>query len=134
MQPGAIRYLSIGSFILLWLVVALVNERLKFINPVLFPSPIDIAEAGFELRGYLLTDVSISLFRSLIGFSIAAVAGVFLGCLCASFRTAGAIIDPILDLIRPIPPLAFLPIFIIWFGLGELSKILMIAFSSFFFI
>jgi ABC-type nitrate/sulfonate/bicarbonate transport system permease component len=42
------------------------------------------------------------------------------------------LVDPIVDLFRPIPPLAFLPIFIIWFGLGELSKVLMIAFSSFF--
>jgi len=134
MQPGVIRYLSIGGFICLWLVVALINERMQFISPALFPSPIDIAYAGYELRSYLLSDVAISLFRSLFGFLIAAVAGVFLGCLCASFRTVGAVIDPILDLIRPIPPLAFLPIFIIWFGLGELSKVLMIAFSSFFII
>jgi ABC-type nitrate/sulfonate/bicarbonate transport system permease component len=42
------------------------------------------------------------------------------------------VIDPILELLRPIPPLAFLPMFIIWFGLGELSKVLMIAFSAFF--
>jgi ABC-type nitrate/sulfonate/bicarbonate transport system permease component len=134
MNPAVLRYLSIVGFLVLWLIAALINERVQFMNPVLFPSPIEIVEAGYELRGYLLTDVGISLFRAMLGFLIAAGAGVFLGCLCASFHTVGAVIDPILDLVRPIPPLAFLPIFIIWFGLGELSKVLMIAFSSFFII
>jgi ABC-type nitrate/sulfonate/bicarbonate transport system permease component len=134
MPRYALRYVSIGGFVVLWLVAALINERVEFTNPALFPSPIDIAIAGYELRGYLLADVGISLFRSLLGFLIAAASGVFLGCVCASFQTVGGVIDPILDLIRPIPPLAFLPIFIIWFGLGELSKVLMIAFSAFFII
>jgi len=72
--------------------------------------------------------------RAFLGFLIAAILGVLLGCLTGSSRLAENIIDPVLEVLRPIPPLAFLPIFIIWFGLGETSKVLMIAYSAFFII
>jgi ABC-type nitrate/sulfonate/bicarbonate transport system permease component len=70
--------------------------------------------------------------RVVEGFAIATILGVPLGCLSAMSWLAENIVDPVLEVLRPIPPLAFLPIFIIWFGLGELSKVLMIAFASFF--
>ena len=54
----------------------------------------------------------------MVEVAIAAVLGVLIGCLTGSSRLARDIVDPLLELLRPIPPLAFLPIFIIWFGLG----------------
>jgi len=86
------------------------------------------------MRSLVPGDVAISLLRAFLGFLIAAILGVLLGCLTGSSRLAENIIDPVLEVLRPIPPLAFLPIFIIWFGLGETSKVLMIAYSAFFII
>lgn len=132
MKSRLIRYASLGGALLLWIVFGFVNAEFKFINPVMIPSPKDVALAGWELRELLPKDIGVSLLRAGEGFAIAALLGVLSGCLTGSSRLARDIIDPILELLRPIPPLAFLPIFIIWFGLGELSKVLMIAFSAFF--
>jgi ABC-type nitrate/sulfonate/bicarbonate transport system permease component len=127
-----IRYGSIAGAVAFWFAFGLVNAQLKLVNPAMIPTPVDVVEAGWELRNVVPMDIAISLLRALEGFAIAGVLGVMLGCLCGSSRLAEDVIDPILELVRPIPPLAFLPIFIIWFGLGELSKVLMIAFSAFF--
>jgi ABC-type nitrate/sulfonate/bicarbonate transport system permease component len=127
-----IRYASIATALLLWFAFGFVNAKLKLINPVMIPTPKDVALAFWGLRDVIPADIAISLLRAAEGFAIAAVLGVLIGCLTGSSRLASDIIDPLLELLRPIPPLAFLPIFIIWFGLGELSKVLMIAFSAFF--
>ncbi|OJU01423.1 MAG: hypothetical protein BGN87_23545 [Rhizobiales bacterium 65-79] len=107
---------------------------MKFFPPAMIPSPPEVIEAGWGIRDKVPSDVLISLIRVFEGFVIAAVLGIFLGCLSGTSRVAENLIDPVLEILRPIPPLAFLPIFIIWFGLGELSKVLMIAFASFFII
>lgn len=132
MSSRTVRYCSIAGAVLLWYLFGLVNGEFKFINPAMIPSPKDVALAFWDLRQVIPADIGISLLRAGEGFALAAVLGVLIGCLTGSSRIARDIIDPILELLRPIPPLAFLPVFIIWFGLGELSKVLMIAFSAFF--
>ncbi len=56
---------------------------------------------------------------SLAGFAIAAVLGVGLGLACGWFRAVRLIVRPLVEILRPIPPLAWIPIAIVWFGLGE---------------
>ncbi len=132
MNNRLLRYVSIAGALLLWVAFGYVNAELKFINPVMIPTPTEVLQAGWDLRNVIPNDIAISLLRAGEGFAIAAVLGVLTGCLTGSNNVAANVIDPILELLRPIPPLAFLPMFIIWFGLGELSKVLMIAFSAFF--
>lgn len=132
MPSRFIRMASIAGAVLLWVIFGYVNAHYKFINPVMIPSPTDVVLAFWDLRDVIPKDIGISLLRAGQGFALAAFFGVLTGCLTGSSRLARDIIDPILELLRPIPPLAFLPMFIIWFGLGELSKVLMIAFSAFF--
>jgi ABC-type nitrate/sulfonate/bicarbonate transport system permease component len=134
MSSFAIRSMALLGALLLWWGFALANQAMRWVPPTMIPTPDEILVAGWEIRDVIPMDIAISLLRSLWGFLIAAVAGVLLGCLSGSSRLAENIIDPILEVLRPIPPLAFLPIFIIWFGLGELSKVLMIAFAAFFII
>ena len=117
MSSRVIRYASIAGAFVLWALFGTLNAELKIINPVMIPSPKDVALAAWELRDVIPKDIGISLLRAGEGFLIAAISGVLLGCLTGSSRLARDIIDPILELLRPIPPLAFLPIFIIWFGL-----------------
>lgn len=131
MSAISIRSLALFGALLAWWAFALINQSARWVPPAMIPTPDEILMAGWELRGNVPTDIAISLLRSVWGFLIAAVFGVLLGCLSGSSRLAENIIDPILEVLRPIPPLAFLPIFIIWFGLGELSKVLMIAFAAF---
>jgi ABC-type nitrate/sulfonate/bicarbonate transport system permease component len=132
MSRRTIRAASLLAALALWWIFALVNQAAGWVPAALIPTPPQILMAGWELRHVIPGDVAISLFRAVQGFTIAAVCGVLLGCLSGTSQLAENIIDPILEVLRPIPPLAFLPMFIIWFGLGELSKVLMIAFASFF--
>jgi ABC-type nitrate/sulfonate/bicarbonate transport system permease component len=78
--------------------------------------------AGEPLWGHAL----VSLARILTGFCIGTVAGIVIGAAMASVRIVKDLIDPIIEVTRPLPPLAFIPLFIVWFGVGEMSKVLLI--------
>ena len=81
-------------------------------------------------KGYLNKtmgqDVIYSVVRVAVGFVGAVVLGVPIGLLMAQSKLVHRIIDPFLQLGRPVPPLAYIPLFVVWFGLGELPKILLI--------
>jgi ABC-type nitrate/sulfonate/bicarbonate transport system permease component len=67
-------------------------------------------------------DLYISLRRILIGFIIGVIVGVAVGAAMSGWRFARHLIDPVIEVIRPLPPLAFIPLFIVWLGIGELPK------------
>ena len=67
-------------------------------------------------------DLYISLRRILIGFIIGVTIGVAVGAVMSAWRFARHLIDPVIEVIRPLPPLAFIPLFIVWLGIGELPK------------
>jgi NitT/TauT family transport system permease protein/taurine transport system permease protein len=72
-------------------------------------------------------DLYISLRRILIGFVIGVTIGVALGAAMSAWRFARHLVDPVIEVIRPLPPLAFIPLFIIWLGIGELPKEVLIT-------
>ena len=65
--------------------------------------------------------------RIMLGFAIGAAAGIALGAAMSASRVARHLVDPIIEVLRPLPPLAFIPLFIIWFGIGELPKDVLIV-------
>jgi ABC-type nitrate/sulfonate/bicarbonate transport system permease component len=70
--------------------------------------------------------------RVIQGFGIAAVAGVVVGLAVGTWKPLEKLVEPMIELLRPIPPLAFLPMMVLWFGIGEMSKIAFIAYAAFF--
>ena len=72
-------------------------------------------------------DLYISLRRILIGFLIGVTIGVAVGAAMAAWRFGRHLIDPVIEVIRPLPPLAFIPLFIVWLGIGELPKEVLIV-------
>lgn len=86
--------------------------------------------AGTPLYQHFL----ISLYRTLSGFLIGAAIGVPVGLLMGMNKAVFFIFNPLLTLLRPIPTIAFIPLVILWFGIGEISKITVIAVSAFLFI
>ncbi len=72
-------------------------------------------------------DAVVSLRRILVGFVIGVIIGVALGAAMAATRIARHLIDPVIEVLRPLPPLAFIPLFIIWFGIGEMPKEVLIV-------
>jgi len=84
------------------------------------------------LSGTLPVQLGLTLWRALAGFALAGVLGVVIGVLMARNRGAAWFFDPIVSIGFPAPKIAFLPVFILWFGLFDLSKILMAAFAAIF--
>lgn len=127
---------SVGAIVVL-LLVWVAGWKLQFINPQYFPTPQTLWDAWVDLvkNGYsghpLWQHISISLFRTLVGFIIGVAIGVPVGLLAGYQRQAGAVISPIMAFIRPIPPIAFIPMSVLYFGLGEVGKIVLIVFVSF---
>lgn len=129
-----LRGTALVAVLVAWAVVTYGNARLEIVNPVLLPTPTDVGTALVEgLRdGSLPRHVGTSLVRVAEGFGIAAVLAVALGLLAAMCGPVRLMLEPVIEFIRPIPPLAFLPMFLVWFGLGEASKVAFIAYTTFF--
>jgi NitT/TauT family transport system permease protein len=112
-------------------------SRSGWIKPGYLPTPQELGLAFTDLvqNGYqgkpLYEHIGISLFRSLSGFLLGVFFGAPLGLLTGYSRRAGAIVGPIMTFVRPIPPIAFIPMSVLYFGLGEVGKIVLIFFVSF---
>jgi ABC-type nitrate/sulfonate/bicarbonate transport system permease component len=117
-----------------WAVVSYGNLAIEFMNPVLLPTPGEVATvfADTVRDGSLPEHVATSLVRVIVGFAAAALAALALGLLAAMCVPVRLLVEPIVEFLRPIPPLAFLPMFLLWFGLGEGSKVAFIGYTTFF--
>jgi ABC-type nitrate/sulfonate/bicarbonate transport system permease component len=128
------RVLALLVLVAAWAAVAYGNRVVEAMNPVLLPTPGEVvAVTVAALRdGTLLRNLLTSLARVVQGFGIAAAAALTLGTLTALCAPLRLMLEPVIEFVRPIPPLAFLPMFLVWFGLGETSKIAFIAYTTFF--
>ncbi|EPX75432.1 ABC transporter permease [Salipiger mucosus] len=100
----------------------------------ILPSPVSVAGTFFEelFSGELIVNAAVSLTRVTSAWLISALIGIPLGVLIARSRAAERLIDPIIELFRPISPLAWIPLAILWFGIGEAGKVFIIFIATFF--
>ncbi|HTP48195.1 MAG TPA: ABC transporter permease [Casimicrobiaceae bacterium] len=101
---------------------------------VIFPTPLQVVTAVVDLarEGELWTDIGASLFRVGSGFALAVAIGIPLGLWMGWKRGAFDTVNPLVQILRPISPIAWIPIAILWFGVGDLSPIFLIFLSSVF--
>lgn len=127
---GLARIGSIVALLVAWEAFA----RSGLINPWLLPPFTKvIAYLASEIwNGDYLYNVGLTTYRMLAGYGIAVIIGVPLGILMARRSGVRWFFDPLVSIGFPAPKIAFLPVFILWFGLFDLSKILMIAFNGIF--
>ena len=105
-----------------------------FIHPLTLPSPEEIVAALLDLArsGDLWRHLSASLGRLAMGWSLGTLAGLAVGLALGMFSLARSVGLPFVSALFPIPKIALLPLFIIWFGIGEPSKVATILFGVFF--
>src|SRR2546426_10278015 len=135
-QPLAVdttRWVTIATFFLGWQALAVYNAAHQVFNPVFLPSPAMVLGAGRDLlrAGVLYLHILQSAWRLLFGFSLGTVAAVLVGILVGRSRRLESIAARLFDLVGPIAPFALLPVIIIWFGVGELPKLVFIAYATF---
>ena len=122
--------LAFGSICLLWHLAA----RYSGWSAQVFPGPLKVLAAMKELiaGGTLLKHSTASLFRVTAGFYLAILFGIPLGIILGRLKTAKQFLNPIIQFLRPISPLAWIPLAMLWFGIGDKPAIFLIFLSSFF--
>lgn len=123
--------LSIAFPFLLWLVIS----NAGVVDKLFLPTPAQVLQALVELwtKEELAKDILFSLFRVGSGFFLAALVSIPLGTLMGTFPSIRAIFEPLIGLVRYMPASAFIPLLILYFGIGELPKVLLIFIGTLFF-
>ena len=124
--------LAIGLLAVLWAL----SSAFEWVDPIFWPSPgavwrkfVEISSDGY--RNFTLWEhIGWSLYRILMGFGLGCLLGIPLGFAMGLSRVVRGMFDPIVEFFRPIPPLAFIPLVIIWSGIGERSKILLLFLAA----
>lgn len=125
--------LSIGTLLWIWWAVTAAG----LIEPLFLPSPQNILARGWKLlnEGYLdatlWQHLGASLWRIGLALLFAVICAIPLGIAIGRNRLVRGLLDPLIEFYRPIPPLAYLPLIVIWCGIGELSKVLLIYLAIF---
>jgi taurine transport system permease protein len=133
LSTRAISTLTGASLLLAWWAATYFG----WIDPLFLPGPAAVAEKGWLLAttGYmdstLWQHLGASLQRIGIALGLAVVTAIPLGIAIGRNRIARGILDPLIEFYRPIPPLAYLPLIVIWCGIGEFSKVLLIYLAIF---
>jgi ABC-type nitrate/sulfonate/bicarbonate transport system permease component len=122
--------LSIPFFLVVWEIVS----RSGVVNIVLFPPPSVVAVALVDWinSGQFIIDFIYSAYRVVTGFIGGAIIGIVFGVLTGRYPLFSSFFSPLFHLLRPIPPIAFVPIVILWFGLSEAGKFFLVFWGVFF--
>jgi taurine transport system permease protein len=133
LSVGTISAITLGTLLALWWAVTAAG----WIAPLFLPSPVAVARKAWLLATQGFMDATLwqhlgaSLGRVMSALLVAIVLGVPVGVATGLSRVARGVLDPLIELYRPVPPLAYLPLIVIWFGIGELSKVLLIFLAIF---
>ncbi len=129
-----LRVGAVLGFLGLWSLASGAVVLFKLFNPIFLAGPWLVLGkvAELALNGQLWVHVAGTLQRVAIGFGTGALLALVLGLPAGHFRVVRNVIEPVVELLRPVPPLAVLPLFIVWVGIGEASKVGFITYATFF--
>lgn len=134
-QKDRLQPVLLGSLLPIILIIAWeLLSRAEVFPSYQLPAPTVILKtiAGLAADGSLWGHVGITVYRVFIGFLIGTAVAVLLGSIVGFYKKAEQLFDPMIQAFRSIPSLAWVPLFILWMGIGEPSKVTMIAVGVFF--
>lgn len=116
-------------FLLWWAVTAM-----ELVRPLFLPSPWSVLEEGWRQlsEGILFADASVSIYRILIGWLAATVVAVPIGILMGNYKLIEGLLEPLISTVRYMPVVALIPLSILWAGIGDGQKILILFLGTFF--
>lgn len=133
--PRSLNWRLMAASMLCPLIVWAFVSSLGIVEPLFLPSPIEVLQAIGRLWSteVLQKDIIYSIFRVFSGFALAVIISVPLGVLMGTFASIRAMMEPAIAILRYMPAPAFIPLLILYFGLGEIPKILLIFIGTLFF-
>lgn len=125
-------WLSIASIALYFIVwFAITRDGFALVRPIKFPSPVMVVEAAIRTASLIPMDVTATLLRVLAGFTVGTLLGLGLGLAMSYSKRVYYFFDPLIETIRPVPVIAMIPFFLMWFGINEIGKFLLITLGVF---
>lgn len=130
LEHRVLRVVALVGLVALWELVT----RVGVVSPLFLPSPLGVLGEGWDMArsGQLLVHLATSLERLAWGFAVGALAGISVGVAVGFFSLADAVVQPVIAATFPIPKIALLPLLILWLGIGEASKVAVVALGVFF--
>jgi taurine transport system permease protein len=128
---------TLGALLVVGVTWYLLTSVFGVISAARFPPPIEVGSAFMQIategyaNGRLIEHVLRSVLLVTMGFVVASSLGVVLGLAMGASRTVEALVNPVFLVLRPIPPLAWIPLAIVWLGLGDAAKMMVIFFAAF---
>lgn len=126
---GYLSIVSIVSVFLLWFLVT--RDGLGIVRPVIFPSPLMVVDAAISTSSLIGIDVSYTMFRVVSGLITGTVLGIAIGMLICFNEKLYFLLNPLIESSRPVPVIAMIPFFLMWFGIGEIGKFLLVTLGVF---
>jgi len=129
-QSVAAGLVSFAMAVVVWQLTTSLSDW----SPHVFPGPVQVMTSFWELLvcGELVKHAVASLYRVTLGFYLSACLGIPLGIFLGRLRAANMLMNPMIHFLRPISPLAWIPLAMLWFGIGDPPAIFLIFLSSFF--
>lgn len=118
----ALGLLSLLIVLIAWYVLTDVTEE---ISSLYLPSPSDVWDTLVQVRSTILDHSFVTLKRVLLSFGIGSLLGVLIGLVMSRYKVIFSLLEPIIEALRPVPPIALIPFFILWFGIGDFGKLLL---------
>ena len=125
------RMISIVTIIFFLFAWALLTGVFKVIPSLKFPSPNDVFSTLVSVKSTIVSHAGITLERVLLSFSIGSLIGILIGLLMSRSIVIYGLLNPLIESLRPIPPIALIPFFILWFGIGDFGKFLLASIGCF---
>ena len=126
-------YLAIISFLVILAIWSFISY-LELVDTIFLPTPISVVKYVINsiINGVLLANMGISIYRITMGFILAVILGVPVGILVGTFKPFEAVVRPVSEFIRYMPVPAFVPLIMVWVGIGESAKVAVIFIGTFF--
>ena len=127
-QNAILAFCSITGLLFVWTLLSV-----YVFSPILLPSPMAVLREAIVMTqsGELQRNIAASMQRYVLGYAGGVLAGILLGAMAGRSVITRGLAVPIINLLRPLSPVALVPLVIVWFGIGELSKVLLVGYTTF---
>lgn len=122
---------SLGTLLVVGCIWWLLTSGLSIVKPLYFPAPVEVISSLIRLGPSLLADGMATLTRVVVSWMLGSALGVLAGLVMVRSRIAYFILTPIVEALRPVPPVALIPFVILWFGIGDSGKIFLASLGCF---
>lgn len=122
---------SVATLVVITVVWWLLTSGLRIVKPLYFPSPEEVVTSFATLQASLILDASATLIRVTVSWLMGSALGIIVGLAMVRSRLIYFVLTPIVEGLRPVPPIALIPFVILWFGVGDAGKIFLAALGCF---